>query len=83
MLRGLAQAHALRTDARLNGLAVFDGKVGDGVGGTATIVNVWAGFARCGRSRGKAALDLRLIDIEAIREGTPLRWRDTVAPSIK
>lgn len=62
---------------------MFDGKVGDGAGGTSTIVNVWAGLARRGRSRGKAALDLHLIDIEAIRGGTPLRWCNTAASPTK
>jgi class 3 adenylate cyclase len=83
VLRGLAQAHAIRTDARLEGLAVFDGKTGDGSGGTATIVNVWAELARRGRKRNQAAMDLHVIDIDALRDGTRERWANTVAPNIR
>jgi class 3 adenylate cyclase len=41
VLTGLAMAHAARVDGSLRTLAVWDGKSGDGPGGTASIVARW------------------------------------------
>jgi class 3 adenylate cyclase len=42
VLTGLAMAHAARVDGSLHTLAVWDGKIGDGPGGTASIVARWS-----------------------------------------
>ena len=41
VLTGLAMSHAARIDGNLRTLAVWDGKTGDGPGGTASIVARW------------------------------------------
>ncbi|MEM7407055.1 MAG: adenylate/guanylate cyclase domain-containing protein [Pseudomonadota bacterium] len=83
VLRGLAQAHAERTDAELHGLAVFDGKVGDGAGGTASILNVWSRLARPTRERASPVMDLHIIDVDALRTGKRPRWHGETAPRIR
>ena len=61
MLHGLASVRAEQLQTRLVPLVVWDGKAGDGGGGTASAVERW-------RASGLA---VEIIDLAALREGSP------------
>jgi len=56
MLQGLASVHAQQLETKLKPLAVWDGKPGDGLGGTAATVEQWQG----------AGLQVEIIDLASL-----------------
>jgi class 3 adenylate cyclase/tetratricopeptide (TPR) repeat protein len=56
MLQGLASVHAQQLETKLKPLAVWDGKPGDGLGGTAATVEQWQ----------KAGLQMEIIDLASL-----------------
>lgn len=59
---GLGQLRAKAFDTEMTPLVVWDGKEGDGVGGTASMVKLW-------RKRG---LEPSIIDIQKLKEDKPI-----------
>src|SRR5258708_30670924 len=62
LLHGLAGLHAERLDTKLIPLAVWDGKPGDELGGTAGTIECWC----------RAGLDVEIIDLVKILAGDPV-----------
>jgi len=73
LLSGLASIRAEQLDTELVPVAVWDGEVGDGPGGTASLVELW-------RSRG---LSVEVIDLATIlrRESPAVSVRPASAPT--
>jgi len=61
VLLGLARLHAEQLGTELKGLAVWDGKAGDGPGGTAWIVDVWK----------RQGLDYEIIELDRLAATAP------------
>jgi class 3 adenylate cyclase len=73
VLLGLAAARAGYLDAELKPLAIWDGRLGDGPGGTASTIELWR----------KLGYDVSVIDLEEIRRSSGLESHATAAPQMR